>query len=647
MSQADETARDQEQVVRFFAGVFDLSPQDLEQLGRKPEGPAPRMMGILRLQNQPEFWIDAPWRLEPDQESIPVSFHLRDANLQPPALGPWRLDMLRVEQELPNGTWHKLAVLLPGDLPSVDEQGFSTADFWVHGTSIPLTRLQAVERGEVVHLRGLFVGGFPPYDEPDSVEVHLEVLLALQGLPGGRAATGAGPRHWFYGDPHYHSAYTNDPKEFGGDVLEARRAAQAIGLDWLAVTDHSTDLDEVDAGHGGRSRWDRLVEDIASPSISDQDFRCILGEEVTLLGSQGWPLHLLVLGDMAEMIEGAFLPADSNSLEMHLVRGALEAIIQVGRGYRPDIPERVFGTVLGLEEVMERLPSGVLVFAAHPYQAAQVPPARWSEEDLSHPRLTGYQFWNGRVRARSGKSPNPFVSWTNARALADADQARIHKLQEQAEERWDPQLQRGVRHWPPEQELPAWRPVFIAGSDAHGDFNYHIGWAWDYRSFTVNDNALGRARTAVYLPEHAQDGVPSAAGILAALRKGACLVTDGPLVDFRLEQGGRVARLGDLLEVRGLEDVRLRAIAHTTAEFGPVAEVEIVSYWHGQQGDKPRHTVVRAGGEAVLALDGHRGYCRLQARSLGPKGQGFCCFTNPIWLRRGDSATRQILLSFS
>lgn len=646
MGRTTKTGGEKGQVARFFANIFGLPREEFERLGRTPEGAAPKMSGAMHLQNQPEFWADAPWRLEPDQDSIPVSFHVRDANLQPPGRGPWRLDMLRVEQLLPGGNWHKLAVLLPADLPGVDEQGFSLSDSWVHGTSVPLSRVQGAVRGQKVHLRGLFLGSFAPYDEAANVEIHLEVLLAREGLPQGRAAAGSGPRHWFYGDTHYHSAYTNDLKEFGGAVLEARRAGQAVGLDWLVVTDHSADLDEVDAGHGGRRRWDRLVDDVASPAISDENLRWILGEEITLLGSGGWPLHMLALGALEDMIEGAFLPADSNATEMVLARRALEVIVEVGRGYSADIPDRLFGTVLTLEEVMARLPEGALAFAAHPFDAAQVPPARWSRKDLAHPRLTGYQYWNGRSRARAGMTTNPFARWTDSGALARADQDRIEKLWQRAAERWDPQLQRGVRNWPARQELPPWRPVFIAGSDAHCDFNYHVGWAWDYRRFEVNDNALGRARTAVYVPEGGEDGVPPVARILAALKKGACVATDGPLVEFCLEQDGRVAHLGDLLLVRGPAPVSLRATSHTTGEFGPVREVEIVSYWHGQTGREPRHTVVKAGGRAVLDLDGRQGYCRLQARSLGPQGQGFCCFTNPVWLRVADGQVRRIQVSF-
>ena len=67
--------------------------------------------------NTPEFWADAPWRLEPDQDDLPLLFLVRDANIKKPAKGPWRLDMLKVEQRLPDGSWNSVLSLLPASLP--------------------------------------------------------------------------------------------------------------------------------------------------------------------------------------------------------------------------------------------------------------------------------------------------------------------------------------------------------------------------------------------------------------------------------------------------------------------------------------------------------------------------------------------------
>jgi hypothetical protein len=229
-------------------------------------------------------------------------------------------------------------------------------------------------------------------------------------------------------------------------------------------------------------------------------------------------------------------------------------------------------------------------------------------------------------------------------------------------------LRRGIDAWDPSAERPPLRPVFIAGSDAHGSFNHSVGWGWDYESqLMVDDNALGRVRTAVHLPDHVTDTVPETGDILAALEKGACAVTDGPLLEFSLQYDGRTATMGDLLPVSGGGAPVLKVKAHTTAEFGAVEKVDLVTYFRdpdsqappatrrrggilgqigavidGWSGRGPRKTTVRAGQSKIVSLPGSQGYCRLQARTVGQDGEQFCCFTNPVWVRIGDGQKVQL-----
>jgi hypothetical protein len=644
----EKTRRPQyDPTIRFLAKMLDIKTKDVIQAGEPPPSGL-EMSAVLSLQNQPEFWADAPWRLGPDQDHLPVSFHIRDANVSLPERGPWRLDALHIEQRLADDSWHKLATLLPTELPGVDDQGLVEGEFWVFGTRVPIHDLLEVGRGDRVHLRVRFEGSFANHDDPSPVEVHLETFLAQQALPLGRDTGSAEPRRWFYGDTHYHSAYTNDIKEFGGAVAEARKAGQAIGLDWLVVTDHSCDLNAEDDGYGGMERWDRLKADVASPQLSDEQFRLILGEEITLLGSAGSPLHMLAFGSMENMVEGAFLPAGATNFLAELARAAIETILLASQGYPHNTPERLFGEMHSLEQVLTALRKETLVFAAHPYDVAQVPPARWGEDDLSQPRLTGYEFWNGRIRVKGRHTYNPFDldAWKDVEALGKADAARIAKLKRLARERWDPQLRRGVWEWQPGDERPTWRPVFVGGGDAHCDFNYHVGWAWDYRRFEVDDNALGRVRTAISLAQPVGDGVPEVGEILAAIEKGACVVTDGPVVELWLEHAGQKATLGDVLNVPAGGELELRVVAHSSPEFGAVQQVEVVTCFPRTQGSRARRTVVPAGGTATVQLDGAQGYVRAEAQSTGPDGEGFCCFTNPIWVRIADGKKRPMRVSF-
>lgn len=658
MGSIDAGDKQLEQTYQFLADVFGADAQaedfataaELPEIPKDlPEGVVPKMSGVVRLKNQPEFWADAPWRIGPDQDQLPVSFHVRDANVEVEDKGPWRLDMLRVEHRLEEGSWHKLCTLLPSDLPEVDDQGMSGGSFWVFGTQIPLAALQGVARGDTVHLRAVFVGSVPPHTKTSTSEIHLETYLAEDALPQGRTTLPAGPRRWFYGDTHYHSAYTNDVKEFGGDVREARRAGQAVGLDWLVITDHSCDLDERDTGHGGKTRWERLRAELSLPEISDEEFRTILGEEITLYSSDGGIVHMLAIGGMESMVEGAFLPNDGGGFQANLAKKALETIILASKGYSGNIPKQLFGKIQPLEAVLEMLPDDTLTFAAHPYDVAQIPPAKWDEEDLALPQLTGHEFWNGRSRSSASITSNPFSrsSWTNQEKLERSDRSRIRTLQKQARDQWDPHLQAGVEEWSAHEELPSRRPVFIAGSDAHCDFNYHVGWAWDYRNFEVNDNAFGRARTAVYLPAHGADSVPETDDILAALRSGACVVTDGPLLEVSITFNGQEATLGQVLTVSGEGELKLKVVPHTTPEFGLVRRVELVTYFAGQSKKDPRRTVIEAGTSKTIRLDGLQGYVRAECQTMGARGEGFCCFTNPIWVRITDGRRRPMVASFA
>ena len=680
--------KQRDQAYEFMANIFGLTAD--ESKAATPAPPGHEFSAATPRKNQPEFWADAPWRIEPDRDHVPMLFIIRDGDIKEPGKGPYRLEELRVEQRLANGTWHEVQTFKPADLPGIDAEGKVDRNFWSFRTTIPLRspdpasgpRLkEALRGGRPLHLRVTFDGAFPPPHEKDRApDIHLEVFLAKHGLPQGRAAVPTGPRRWFYGDTHYHSDHTNDVKEFGGPVQDSRDAGLAIGLDWLIITDHSCDLDE-SAGSiaapgenvaPATSRWERLKAQVASPQISNEEFRCLLGEEITLRGGDGERyVHMLAFGGMEDMIPGGFLPEDEGGFMTRLFQEVLEELIEMAireGGYDPDTGRRLFGPVHTLAEVLEALPPKTLVFAAHPYDIAQPPfvDCDWAPEDLANPRLTGHETWNGRSRRSALLTDDPFSTprWNSPRRLTKSDRDRLKTLRAYTEGDWDRALGQGIEAWTPEEPLPARRPVFIAGSDAHGSYNYSVGWGWDYQTqLLCNDNALGRARTAIFLPDHDSGAVPETDEILAALKKGSCAVTDGPLLEISLSQGGHTAYMGDVLEVDGTGVIEMRIVAHTRPEFGDVEWVDVITdfapaprdmpagqdgqgsgqqagsfwrrLWHGEG---PRRTTVRAGHTATVKMADTQGYCRVQAQTTGPGGERFCCFTNPIWLRVAGGA---------
>ncbi len=642
----------QDQALKFLKGVFGVKPP-------KVSAPTPGLPTVAPLplsaetpvgKNQPEFWADAPWRLEPDQNKIPLLFLVRDTNIVKPAKGPWRLDMLKIQQWMPGVVWEDVLALLPADLPRVNGNGMFQLRTWWHSLKIPLAKFKGAVRGKPLRLRVGFHGSYYPYDKPSHIYIHLETFLAGHALPLSRAANTHQPRRWFYGDTHYHSVYTNDIKELGNPVPESCTAAHALGLDWLVITDHSCDLDDVDPDVSPQTRWERLKADTANPNVSNDQFRCILGEEITLLGKGDTLVHMLAFGGMDKMVEGAFLP-DEGGFMTEVFQETIQALLHQAAkngGYSKDEARRMFGKVHPFEKVLTLLPPQTLLFAAHPFQLAQPPPpGKWVNEHLSHPRLTGFEFWNARIRRSAHLTLNPFDSkkWSDPAELIKQDQKRIKKVKAWADGEWELALRQGLANWSAADRLPGLRPVFLAGSDAHGSFNYSVGMSWDYRRrLIVDDDALGKVRTVVYLPDAYTDAIPPEAEILAAMRKGSCVVTDGPIVTFSVEQQGKTAHLGEVITVSGSQDIDLKIQAFTTPEFGPAEQVELVTCFRHRR--KPVKTILQKGDTVTIQLNGLQGYCRLFAQTAGPDGELFCCFTNPIWVRVTGGKAGKLVASY-
>ena len=100
MNDQNQAHKDQQsQTIKFLADFFGARPPGPKQTGLSLSAEVP--VG----KNQPEFWADAPWRIEPDQQDLLLLFLVRDTNIKAPAKGPWRLDVLKVEGRLPDGSW--------------------------------------------------------------------------------------------------------------------------------------------------------------------------------------------------------------------------------------------------------------------------------------------------------------------------------------------------------------------------------------------------------------------------------------------------------------------------------------------------------------------------------------------------------------
>lgn len=184
---------------------------------------------------------------------------------------------------------------------------------------------------------------------PDNWEGPVNVKIPQYDIP-----TMVG---WYCGDTHLHTNYTDNTVEFGAPIYATRAANNAMGLDWMIVTDHSFDL--------WQEKWNVSTADCNN--YSDNLFRVMQGEEVScyLPGTDIIPgahqyNHLLVYG--ADFIPGG------------------EWEDGTGSDYTP------------AEAIAIANSQGGVTYPAHPFYDD---PFRdpWRDEDYNLP-FTGLQIWN-------------------------------------------------------------------------------------------------------------------------------------------------------------------------------------------------------------------------------------------------------------
>ncbi|MBN1560840.1 hypothetical protein JW998_11355 [candidate division KSB1 bacterium] len=577
----------------------------------------------------PEYWADAPWRLDPSHKEIPLTFIARDAK-------DVRIDKIRVYQTDGADDTLLTEVTGPGRIDKL---------YWFDQSQVKIAPPADYRPGSDWPVPGKRLQLRIEYRDKDVTihQQHLQVYIARDSLPLRHSP------QWYYGDTHYHSNYTNDVKEFGNPIPDTREAALCIGLEWLIITDHSVDLQDRNPyweGKSTKSRWDDQGEEVRR--YSDDALRILQGEEVSVLGKAGRgsdTLHLLVFGDQfSRFIPGAFM----NSKFIDAVLGSLRRV-----GARVDDVSYLFGKIHDLKHVLTGISgrgeeTGVLAechvqkqhalaFAAHPTYGAQGRHGIWEPEDLEEP-IQGMEAWNTRFRRHSSEDVSPHVAGKVAKSAKTMEDRGIQK--------WDEMLRHRIGWDDP-------RFVILGGSDAHGSFNYSIGMApsVDLRRvrpdlYRAEDNCLGKVRTVLFLP-HRSDGAtqaPTPAEITAAISQGSCVLTDGPIVNFYVRFAERGAKLGEIMDqLTGDGTISVDIQACSTDEFGQVQYVEFFYYFQGMEKTRETSLDFQIGNAQVVeeSLPSGTGYIRLETETQSD-GETFRCVTNPIWIRFADSGQRRL-----
>ncbi len=476
-------------------------------------------------------------------------------------------------------------------------------------------------------------------DWPDQ-DFYLRVALNAAPLPQ--------IANWYRGDLHYHCGYTDNPAERGYPLDITKQAAMQAGLDWLLLTDHSTDLSP--------DAYKAELDDVKK--FRDGRLMLIRGEEVTTASGKAdavlTTVHMVAAPSPDDPDKGF---ADLND--------AQNTVILTGDGGPSS-------AAMPIKDALARIAAaGGFAYAAHPFDPIS-PVMRGGSWDVDadfisadgkqlQAGLEGLESWNRATFSTADDMRDPFCIRPHDDASAcfqpDAGANQYARLEQGIKLGWQPLLQRGLAARTDGTDAPLFKTFLAAGSDAHGDLNYEA--TMDVVDFLgkpsrglngyAEDNAMGRISTVAFAP--AGMG-PRGENILHALHDGHTVMSNGPMLvaGFDANSNGSIDDAEDIgiggqisASLKSLPALDLRWAS--SDEFGPVQSIKlIVGTSAGEQpaveipvpADKALtsnglvpfdlHSVLKVGSPNWI-------YIRLVASSRNSANNEFRCYTNPIWIK--------------
>ncbi|MEA1986157.1 MAG: CehA/McbA family metallohydrolase [Candidatus Marinimicrobia bacterium] len=366
--------------------------------------------------NEPEIIFDAPYRLSPNQ-SLPISLIIKDAHLFPidikeiKILGPNDELLFEFKENIP------INKLLFYKIISINSDKLSK---YINQKITITPKIKYEINGKI---KTAITHNFK-----QTSHSPLEIFIASENFPLSNK--------FLWSDLHIHSFFTHDQVEFGAPIEAIAKTAQAIGLNNIAVTDHSYDLDDEMGEYykpdKNLTRWKNLKKD--SEKYSTENLSILFGEEVSCGNKKNQNVHFLVINDEK------FIAGNGDSAEK----------------WFKNKPTHL------CKKIIETADKNSLLISAHPnekvpiFQKFLLRRGAWSFSQEKP--LNGFQIMNGVVNKRLGKSI---------------------KL-------WTKQLLKGEK-------------LFIyAGNDSHGNFNNFRQIKAPMISLNEKDSQLlGKHRTGI------------------------------------------------------------------------------------------------------------------------------------------------------
>ncbi len=508
----------------------------------------------LYYRRAPEVIFDAPFRLEPGIP-LPVVLIIKDADRF-----PVNLEKVEIEVDLKD----KSGMVIRKEF-NLNEKISKSLWFRVFDVEVDtlgwgnlVVKAEALIENRGQRKRVSIDNYFRLPKQP------LQVYLAETGLP---VLPG-----WYPGELHCHTAYGIDQVEFGAPLPVIKQLAERIGLNWVALTDHSYNLDDYPNNYLKSdpvlNKWRAFWEEIEQLN-SKGGVILIPGEEVTCRNAKGRNVHLVILGNTN------FIPGSGDSAEKWF---------------------RTFSEN-SVDEALSKLTPEACAIAAHPLSKTPflewllVHRGQWKLSDLNHPKLNGWQIVNG--------------IWNNG-------------------------FKAGLKTWR-EAILKGQKITILAGDDAHGNFNFFrqvklpMIKLWHHR-----DNIFGRFRTYLKIK-----GSLNPNAVLKALRTGASIISDGPIGQIQILEGNQIYEIGDVVNLKPNMEIlitwhttsefgKLRNLRLLTANMDK--EINLL--------DKisPSKWIGTYGGTLKLPATGQK-YLRAEIETIDTNENKYYSYINPIWLK--------------
>ncbi|NOX87534.1 MAG: CehA/McbA family metallohydrolase [Calditrichaeota bacterium] len=435
-----------------------------------------RFFFSLLKRSQPEIIADAPHRIE-RKNPLPVLLLIKDAHKYPVRLLSVRIfiDREKVFEQNPD---IKINERLWEKIFEIPASGFNT------GVRRINVKIVYEVKGKV---RSCFNDNYVA-----SSHAPLDCYFSDQKLPR--------TDHYYYGDLHSHSDFTDDQIEFAASLPTMKKMAAAVGLDFFCVTDHSYDLDDrIDdylKNDPNLPKWEAFKKQCQKLNREASTPFVIPGEEVSCRNSKNQNVHLLILNDER------FFPGSGDSGE---------------KWFR-------YYSEYSAAEIAEKINPKAMAIPAHP--AEKIPLAQklfinrgqWRQRDLKNSAFSGLQFING----------------------GEAEEI------EKGVELWTSLLLRGQRVFP------------FAGNDAHGHFARTRQIGMPFISIEENKkHCFGVWKTGVKLKEP-----PKTPGdFIEGLKRGCLFVTDGPFLEITGWNKERRILMG--AQTKAVDFVELKALSTT------------------------------------------------------------------------------------